>query len=85
MYIHTCNIMYGELRVQHQMHFSIIVITLCYVFALSLDALTLRRKVITYYSYLSRLIEIAIASYSYCFGSTGIIIAGYSYRSIARK
>jgi hypothetical protein len=30
------------------------------------------------------LIEIVIASYSYHFGSTGIVIATYSYRSMVR-
>jgi hypothetical protein len=51
-------------------------------FALSHNALTLRRKVIASFTYLSRLIEIVIASYSYRFGSIVIVIAAYSYRSL---
>jgi hypothetical protein len=63
---------------------SVIAITPCYVFTLSLNALTLRRKVFASYSYRSRLIEIVIASYNYRFGTIGIVIAAYSYRSIER-
>jgi hypothetical protein len=62
----------------HQKHYSVIAITLCFVFALSHNASTLRRKVIAFYSYRSGLIEIVIASYSYPSGLIRIVIAAYS-------
>ncbi len=50
-----------------------------YIFALSQNASTLWRKVIAFYSYCSRLIEIVIASYCYRSGLKGNITAFYSY------
>jgi hypothetical protein len=47
-------------RGRHLKHYSVIVIKLSYVFALSHNASTLRRKVIASYSNHSRLIEIVI-------------------------
>jgi hypothetical protein len=75
------HIQYLNCRDRHQKHYSVVVITLRYVFALSHNASTLRRKVIASYSYRSTLKEIVIASYSYRFGSKGIEITTYSYRS----
>jgi hypothetical protein len=60
---------------------TIIAITLHYIFALSHNASTLRRKVIAFYRYCSRLIETVIASYSNRSRRIGNIIAFYSYGS----
>jgi hypothetical protein len=68
-------------RGRHQKRYSGIAITVCYFFALSHNASTLRSKVIASYSYRSGLIEIVIAFYSYCSGLIGIVIADNSYRS----
>ncbi len=61
--------------------YSVIVITPCYIFALSHNASTLWRKDIAFYSYHSKLIEIVIASQSYCSGLIENLIAFYSYCS----
>jgi hypothetical protein len=60
-------------RGRHQKRYSVISITLRYVFALSHNASKLRRKVIASYIYRSGLI------YSYRSGLLGIVIAAYSY------
>jgi hypothetical protein len=52
-------------RGRHQKRYSVLAITLRYVFALSHNASTMRKKVIASHSYRYRLIEIVIASYSY--------------------
>ncbi len=66
-------------RGRHQNLYSVIAITQRYVFALSHNASTLRRKVVASYCYRSGLIEIVIVSYSYRSGSVGIVIAHNSY------
>jgi hypothetical protein len=50
---------------QHLKHYSIIAITLRYVFSLSYNALKLKINVIAFISYRSEHIGIVIASYSY--------------------
>jgi hypothetical protein len=60
---------------------SVIAITLRYVFALSLLASTLGRKVIASYSYRLGFIEIVNASCIRHCDLIGIIISSYSYRS----
>jgi hypothetical protein len=62
-------------RGRHLKRYSVIAITLRYVFALSHNASTLKRKVIASYSYCSGLIEIGIAPYSYRSGLIGIVLA----------
>jgi hypothetical protein len=52
-----------------------VVIMLCYVLALSLNASTLRREVTDFCKYHSRLTEIVITSYRYRSGLTGNVIA----------
>jgi hypothetical protein len=54
---------------------------LCYGYALSHNASTLRRKVIASFSYRSGLIESLTASYCYHSDLIGIVIADNSYRS----
>ncbi len=66
-------------RGRHQKLYKVIAITQCYVFALSHNASTLRRKVVASYCYRSGLIEIVIVSYSYRSGSVGIALAHNSY------
>jgi hypothetical protein len=66
-------------RGRHQKLYSVIAITLRYIFALSHNASTLRRKVVASYCYRSGLIEIVIVSYSYRSGSVGIALAHNSY------
>jgi hypothetical protein len=61
--------------------YSVIAITLRYMFASSHNASTLWRRVIAFYSYHSRLIEIVIVFYSYHSWIIGNIIDFYSYRS----
>jgi hypothetical protein len=61
--------------------YTVIAITLCYIFALSLNASTLWRKVIAFYNYCFRLIETSIASYSYRSRLIENVIAFYSYGS----
>ncbi len=65
----------------HQKRYSVMAITLRYVFALSRNASTLMRKVIPSYSYRSELIEIVIASYRYHSDLIRIVIPDNSYRS----
>jgi hypothetical protein len=62
-------------RRRHQKSYRVVAITLRNVFTLSLNASTLRRKVIASYSYRSGLIEIVIASYSYRSDLIGIVNA----------
>jgi hypothetical protein len=65
---------------QHQKHYSVIAIRYITFFVLSHSASTLRRKVISSYSYRSGLIKIIIASYSHHSGLVDIGIADKSYR-----
>ncbi len=73
--------LFVKLRCQRQEFYSVIAITLRYVFALSHNALKLRRKGVACFSYRSGLREIVIASYSYRSSLKGIVIAYYCYRS----
>jgi hypothetical protein len=68
-------------RGRHRKRYSVIAITIRYIFALSHNDSTLWRKVIASFSYRFGLIEIVIASYSYRSSLIGIVIASYSYRS----
>jgi hypothetical protein len=73
-------------RGRHQKRYSVIAITLRYIFELSHNASALRRKVITSLSYHSGLIfEIIIASYNNRFSLLGIVVDSYSYRSKVTK
>jgi hypothetical protein len=65
---------------QHD-RYSVIAITLRYIFALSHNASTLWTKVIAFCSFRSRLIETVITSYSYRSRLIGNVIAFYSYDS----
>jgi hypothetical protein len=69
------------IRGRHQKRYSVVAITLPYVFAFSHNASTLRIKVIAFYSYRSVLMDIVIASYSYCSGLMRIAITSNSYCS----
>jgi hypothetical protein len=60
---------------------SVIAIKQSYIYALSQDASTLKRKVIAFYSYRSRLVEIVIAPHSYRSSLVRIVLAAYSYCS----
>jgi hypothetical protein len=71
--------MIAVVRGRHQKRYSVLAITLRYVFELLHNASTLRRQVIASYSYRSGLIEIIIASYRYPFDLTRIVIVSHSY------
>jgi hypothetical protein len=59
---------------RHLKRYSVLAITLLYVFALLHNASTLKRKVMASYSYRPRLIKIIITSYSNHSGLIGTII-----------
>ncbi len=50
----------------------------CYIFELSHNALPLRKKVITSFSYSFELMEIVFASFSYCSNTIEIVSASYT-------